>query len=100
MLHVFCPLKNAFLMLFQLFCFVLVSKRFKGFSSDYFSPLSLDFFFLLLPVKVQLAAYFFFFFDPPGDPGKNILSSIHFRLCTSFCPSAERRLGVNLAPSV
>ena len=36
--------------------------------------------------------FFSFFFDPPGDPGKNSLSSIHFRLCTSFRPSAERRL--------
>ena len=44
--------------------------------------------------------FFFFFFDPPGDPGKKSLSSIHFRLCTSFRPSAERRLCVNLAPPV
>ena len=43
---------------------------------------------------------FFFFFHPPGDPGKKSLSSIHFRLCTSYCPSTKRRLGVNLAPSV
>ena len=27
-------------------------------------------------------------------------SSVHFRLCASFRPSAKRRLGVNLAPSV
>ena len=38
----------------------------------------------------------FSFLDPPGDPGKK--SSIHFRLCTSFCPSAKRRLDVGLAP--
>ena len=38
--------------------------------------------------------FFFFFLDPPGDPGKK---SIHFRLCTSFRPSAERRLCVNLS---
>ena len=41
-----------------------------------------------------------FVLDPPGDPGKNSLSSMHFLLCTSFCPSAKRRLGVSLAPSV
>ena len=30
----------------------------------------------------------------------NGLSSLHFRLCMSFYPSAKRRLGANLAPSV
>ena len=44
--------------------------------------------------------FFFFFLDPPGDPGKKSLSSIHFRLCTSFRPSAERRLCVNFPPPV
>ena len=50
----------------------------------------------------QLAKMFFFvfFLDPPGDPGEKSLSPIHFRLCTSFRPTAERRLCVNLAPPV
>ena len=42
----------------------------------------------------------FVLFFCPGDPVKKSLSFIHLRLCTSFCASAERRLGVNLAPSI
>ena len=34
----------------------------------------------------MVLTFFFFFFDPPGDPGKKSLRSIHFRLCTSFRP--------------
>ena len=35
-----------------------------------------------------------------GFPVVKGLSSPHFRLCTGFRPSAERRLGVNLTPLV
>ena len=50
--------------------------------------------------NMPLFLFCFVFSDPPGDSGTKRLSSIHFRLCTSFCPSAKRRLGVHLAPSV
>ena len=43
---------------------------------------------------------FFFFQILLEIRAKKSSSSMHFRLCTRFCPSAKRRLGVNLAPSV
>ena len=49
-------------------------------------------------VHHQYLFLFLLFLDPPGDPGKKSLSSIHFCLCSS--PSAKRSLGVDFALSV
>ena len=52
--------------------------------------------------KVEFQCSFFSLIDPSGDPGKKNSSSVHFRLCTSFCLSAKRelKLDFDFPPSV